>query len=76
MNTVRRTINGVLVEHTINGISIPAGLGDRIAAVATPIARVLRLPCIDPATGQLRPEAGCSKRRKQLNERFPLNNKH
>lgn len=43
------------------------GLGDAVAAVATPIARALRLPCIDPATKQLRPESGCTKRKARLN---------
>lgn len=44
-----------------------AGLGDLVAAVATPIARALRLPCIDPATNQLRPESVCAQRRETLN---------
>ncbi len=42
-------------------------LGDTLAAVATPIARVLKMPCIDPATNQLRPESGCAKMRANLN---------
>jgi hypothetical protein len=41
--------------------------GDAIAAVATPIARALKLPCIDPATKELRPESGCAKMRQNLN---------
>ena len=45
----------------------PRGLGDLVAAVATPLARALRLPCIDPATQQLRPESGCAKRKAALN---------
>lgn len=44
-----------------------SGLGDIVHAVATPIARALKLPCIDPATKQLRPESGCAKRREYLN---------
>src|SRR6266446_2286095 len=40
---------------------------DAIATVATPIARTLGLPCIDPQTNQLRPESGCAKRRAWLN---------
>lgn len=43
------------------------GLGDMVAMVATPIARALRLPCIDPATGDLRPDSGCAKRKAWLN---------
>ncbi len=42
-------------------------LGDKIAAVATPIARALKMPCIDPETNQLLPESGCAKMRDNLN---------
>ncbi len=42
-------------------------LGDAISTVATPIARALNLPCIDPGTNQLRPESGCAKMRNNLN---------
>ncbi len=42
-------------------------LGDKIASVATPIARALKMPCIDPVTKQLRPESGCAKMRDNLN---------
>ncbi len=42
-------------------------LGDKIASVATPIARVLKMPCIDHETRQLRPESGCAKMRDNLN---------
>ncbi len=45
----------------------PKGLGDVVASVATPIARILRLPCIDPATQQLRPESECAKHKAALN---------
>lgn len=44
------------------------GLGDLVALVATPIARALKLPCIDPATKELRPESGCAKRKAKLNQ--------
>lgn len=43
------------------------GFGDAVAAVATPIARALKLPCIDPKTQQLRRESGCEKRRRWMN---------
>ncbi len=42
-------------------------LGDAISTVATPIARALKLDCIDPETNQLRPESGCAKMRDNLN---------
>ncbi len=47
-------------------------LGDKIAAVATPIARALNLDCIDPETNQLRPESRCNKDRQDLNAGKPL----
>lgn len=56
----------VTAEHYVASQS-GLGLGDLIGAVATPIARALRLPCIDPATQQLRPESGCAKRKAALN---------
>lgn len=43
------------------------GLGDIVASIATPIARALHLPCIDPATQDLRPESACAKRKAWLN---------
>ena len=42
-------------------------IGDKIASIATPIARSLKLPCIDPQTNELRPESGCAKMRHNLN---------
>src|SRR5882724_1473312 len=47
---------------------MPIKLGYAIASVATPIARGLGLPCIDPKTNQLRPESGCAGRRNALND--------
>lgn len=43
-------------------------LGDAIATVATPIARALDLPCIDPATNDLRPDSPCARRKQKLND--------
>ncbi len=42
-------------------------LGDAIATVATPVARALKMDCIDPETHRLRPESGCAKMRDNLN---------
>ena len=47
------------------------GLGDLVSKVATPLARALRLPCIDPETNNLRPESSCAKRRDALNAALP-----
>ena len=35
--------------------------------MATPIARYLELPCVDPETQQLRPESRCNQWRQGLN---------
>ncbi len=43
-------------------------LGDRIAAVATPIARAVGADCIDPKTNDLRPESPCAKAKERLNQ--------
>lgn len=59
------------VTITRNPVQTRLGLGDAVAAVATPIARALHLPCIDPATKQLRPESGCAKRKARLNAAVP-----
>lgn len=50
----------------------PRGLGDVVAKVATPIARVIGMNCIDPATRQLKPDSGCSKRQRMLNDLAPF----
>jgi hypothetical protein len=42
-------------------------IGDMLATVATPIARYLELPCVDPETQQLRPESRCNQWRQGLN---------
>lgn len=42
-------------------------LGDLVAKVATPIARALKLDCIDPQKRQLKPESKCAQRRARLN---------
>ncbi len=55
----------------ISFTSAPLGLGDALARVATPFARRLRLPCIDPATGELKPTSRCVKRRAALNRAMP-----
>jgi len=43
------------------------GLGDRVELMAKPIARALRMDCLD-AQGELKPDSGCAKRRAWLNE--------
>ena len=46
--------------------------GDLIASVATPIARVFHMDCIDPTTNQLRPTSDCAKMRDNLNAGMTL----
>lgn len=82
---VRDTINhedpcagcpdGVYHEHSDCDPSSPApilGLGDLIHAVALPIARAIRMACVDPDTKKLRPYSPCAARRKKMNEVFPF----
>ncbi|WP_309400571.1 hypothetical protein [Cerasicoccus maritimus] len=42
------------------------GLGDTVEKIAKPIAKALRLSCLDPA-GALRPDSKCAQRRNKLN---------
>lgn len=42
------------------------GLGDMVEKLAKPIAKALRLKCLD-GNGQLKPESGCAKRKAWLN---------
>jgi len=42
------------------------GLGDYVERLAKPIARALKLPCLD-ADQQLKPESPCARRRDRLN---------
>jgi len=51
------------------------GLGDRIERLAKPIAKALRLPCLDK-TGNLKPESGCAKRRDAMNKLFQPHTHH
>lgn len=56
-------------------IDLPSsGLGDWVERFAKPIARALRLDCLDKE-GQLKPESGCAKRRYALNKMFSTNAK-
>lgn len=47
------------------------GLGDLVEKAVKPVAKALQLPCLDPQTGQLKPESGCAKRRAALNRILP-----
>lgn len=47
--------------------AVPFGLGDAVAVLATPIARVLKMDCIDQVTKKLRPESLCAKRKAAMN---------
>ena len=48
------------------------GLGDVVAAVATPIARAMRLECIDHETKQLKVTSPCAKRKARMNKAVPF----
>lgn len=43
-------------------------IGDAFGVVATPIARGMGLDCVDPDTGELKPESPCAQRKRMLNQ--------
>ena len=58
-----------ILSITKNGETVDpktTGLGDIVERLAKPIAKALHLPCLDK-TGNLRPESGCAKRKKLMN---------
>ncbi len=55
-------------QRCVSGVRMGLGLGDVVASVATPIARVLHLGCVDNITGLLRPESACAKRKLAFNK--------
>lgn len=67
MNVIQRYIGGRLAEYTINGVPQAIRMGDKIAAIATPIALALGSGCIDPETKQLKKDSGCQKMKERLN---------
>lgn len=48
------------------------GVGDLVAKVATPIARILGLDCIDPKTNDLKPTSTCAQRKAAMNAAIPF----
>lgn len=46
------------------------GLGDLVEVASKPIAKALRLPCLNP-DGTLKPDSGCAKRKEILNHLIP-----
>jgi hypothetical protein len=49
-----------------------AGLGDLVHRVAMPIAKALKLDCVDEKTQQLRKDSPCAKRRERWNKVAPF----
>lgn len=47
--------------------AVPIGLGDAIERIVKPLAKALKLPCLE-ASGGLKPESPCAKRRDALNK--------
>jgi hypothetical protein len=62
-------INGkTYQEREIAPIQPPRlGMGDVVERVAKPIAKALKLPCLD-GNGRLKPESGCARRKAALNK--------
>lgn len=46
---------------------LPRNLGDKVERAVKPIAIALNLPCLDE-NKNIRPESGCGKRKKSLND--------
>ena len=71
MNVFVREVNGITVEHTINGIdqlAQPARLGDKIDKITKPIARA-----IDRVAGtKIVGCGGCRKMKDRLNAGMPI----
>lgn len=65
----RSNMKNVIETRTTGPLT--TGLGDLIGKAATPIARALGMPCVDPETRQLRPESPCAKRKAALNAIIP-----
>jgi hypothetical protein len=64
--------NGIRAQLGLPPITPPSNLGDKIAAVATPIARLFGSDCIDKQTGQLKLTSGCAKMKERLNAGMPF----
>lgn len=63
-----------MIIHKITRNSKPQpirGLGDLVERAAKPIAKALKMSCLDEK-GQLKPVSPCGKRRDALNARFPF----
>jgi hypothetical protein len=58
----------IVSSRHVSGPKRRRGLGDIVHSLALPLARALKLSCVDPATKQLRPESGCAKRRARWNK--------
>lgn len=62
------------ITRTEGGEREIRGLGDIVERAVKPIAKMLRLPCLDK-DGTLRPASPCAKRRNALNKLVPLKGK-
>ena len=60
-----------MILRVLKGTARTLKLGDKVHLFPKPVARALGLPCIDPATKELRPESACAKRRALLNGDTP-----
>lgn len=48
----------------------PPKIGDWVETAAKPIAKILGIPCHDQATGRLKSDSPCAKRRNKVNDFF------
>jgi hypothetical protein len=64
-----RYLGDCLIRLALNGVPMPETshrIGDRVERLVKPIAKALKLQCLD-ADGKLKPSSGCAKRRDKLN---------
>lgn len=62
----RLEVQPVVNQVWVPGADIRHGLGDMVERLAKPIAKALKLPCLDSG-GHLKPDSGCGRRRDALN---------
>jgi hypothetical protein len=58
--------------RSLSVVNASMGVGDIVGKVATPIARALKMACIDETTSDLKPDSPCAKRKQWLNDNITI----
>jgi hypothetical protein len=56
----------LIKTREVTAVEVSLGPGDLVERLAKPLAKALRLSCLD-AQGNLKPDSGCAKRKAALN---------